>query len=121
MQFPSEKYHPAIKVLPSHFLSQIPQTQLNYPFTNAYKRLQTFTNTYIRLQTFNNRLIVLAQHTFAKKNLIMERPIFIANEYYVIQNHGNASENIFKQEKDFQYFRHYLEVYMQDHWLLVGW
>lgn len=51
----------------------------------------------------------------------MIRPIFIANEYYVIQNHGNARENIFKEEKDFHYFRHYLDVYMQDHWLLVGW
>ena len=49
------------------------------------------------------------------------KPLFYANAYYVIHNHGNWDEKIFKSEHHYDYFMRRLDDHMCETWQLIGW
>jgi hypothetical protein len=49
------------------------------------------------------------------------KPLFFPCGYYVIYNHGNADEKIFKSEHHYYHFLKKLDMYMGDTWQLISW
>ena len=48
-------------------------------------------------------------------------PVFFPNAYYQIENRGIADENIFKNDRDYNYFMDCMNLYMSKEWELVAW
>jgi putative transposase len=45
----------------------------------------------------------------------------VKGNYYLIHNHGNSDEHIFKREENYYFFLKRQEKYMSKHWELIAW